>query len=124
MTRVYQPLLEPLDLTYPQYMVMTALWSDDGRTVSSLGQELSLESNTLTPLLKRLEGAGLISRNRSTDDERRVVVTLTDTGRAMEALASDIPACILAATGLSASELADLTRRIHEVKAALDGGQQ
>ena len=73
MTRVYKPLLAPLGLTYPQYLVMLALWEDDARTVSALGDKLALDSGTLTPLLKRLEAQGQLSRERDSADERRVI---------------------------------------------------
>src|SRR3954470_3664742 len=80
MTKLYKPLLDELGLTYPQYLVMLALWERDGSTVSELGQRLYLDSGTLTPLLKRLEAAGLVSRVRSTEDERRVHLRLTSAG--------------------------------------------
>src|SRR3954463_1874064 len=77
MTKLYKPLLDELGLTYPQYLVMLVLWEGDGRTVSELGERLSLDSGTLTPLLKRLEAAQLVSRIRDTEDERRVHIMLT-----------------------------------------------
>src|SRR5690349_9051070 len=81
MTRLYKPLLEPLGLTYPQYLVMLALWEDAGHSVGSLGDRLALDSGTLTPLLKRLESMGLVDRVRDPADERRVLVHLTAAGR-------------------------------------------
>jgi DNA-binding MarR family transcriptional regulator len=98
--RAYQPLLEKLRLTYPQYLVMVLLWERDGQTVSELGTRLRLESNTLTPLLKRLETLGYIKRNRDPADERQVRVRLTESGRTLRAKALHIPGCILAASGL------------------------
>lgn len=83
MTRVYRDRLEPLGLTYPQYLVMLVLWEQDGQTVSGLGQKLNLDSGTLTPMLKRMEGAGLLKRTRAKTDERQVVVSLTEAGRAL-----------------------------------------
>ena len=77
MTKLYKPLLDPLGLTYPQYLVMLVLWETDDVSVSTLGERLSLDSGTLTPLLKRLEAAGLVKRARSAEDERRVQVSLT-----------------------------------------------
>src|SRR6187200_246404 len=77
MTKLYKPLLDPLGLTYPQYLVMLVLWEGDGVTVSELGQRLMLDSGTLTPLLKRLESAGVLQRLRDVADERRVLVRLT-----------------------------------------------
>src|SRR6218665_1698041 len=91
MTKLYKPLLEPLGLTYPQYLVMLVLWEQDGISVSTLGQRLSLDSGTLTPLLKRLEAAALIARQRARDDERRVDLFLTDSGRALQDEGRRIP---------------------------------
>lgn len=107
MQHVYKPLLDDLGLTYPQYLVLTALWTGQAQTVGSLGRQVQLESNTLTPLLKRLEERGLITRSRSTADERQVNITLTDTGRALQTRAAHIPAAVLEKSGLS---LDDLTR--------------
>lgn len=112
MTRLYRPLLQPLGLTYPQYLVLVALWSEDERRVGALGEELGLDTNTLTPLLKRMAEAGLVTRSRSAADERVVTVRLTDKGRALEAEAERITTCVFKATGLSVEELADLRDRI------------
>ncbi|MGR3745779.1 MAG: MarR family winged helix-turn-helix transcriptional regulator [Pseudooceanicola nanhaiensis] len=112
MTRLYRPLLQPLGLTYPQYLVLVALWSEDERRVGALGEELGLDTNTLTPLLKRMAEAGLVTRSRSAADERVVTVRLTDKGRALEAEAERITTCVFEATGLSVKELADLRDRI------------
>lgn len=112
MTRLYRPLLQPFGLTYPQYLVLVALWSEDERRVGALGEELGLDTNTLTPLLKRMAEAGLITRSRSAADERVVTVKLTDKGRALEAEAERITTCVFEATGLSVDELADLRDRI------------
>src|SRR5437868_466114 len=87
MTKLYKPLLAPLGLTYPQYLALLVLWERDGLTVSELGERLFLDSGTLTPLLKRLESAGLISRLRAQDDERRVHITLTADGRQLKSRA-------------------------------------
>lgn len=116
MTRLYRPLLQPLGLTYPQYLVLVALWSQDERRVGALGEELGLDTNTLTPLLKRMAEAGLITRSRSAEDERVVTVKLTDKGRAMEAEAERITSCVFEATGLSVAELSDLRDRISRLK--------
>jgi len=113
---VYKPLLEALDLTYPQYLVMVALWTKDDQTVGNLGDKLFLESSTLTPLLKRLEGMGYITRNRDLADERQVRVSLTKAGAALRAKARDIPGCILEATGLSADWLRRLQADISGVR--------
>lgn len=119
MTKLYKPLLEPLGLTYPQYLVMLVLWEQDGISVSTLGQRLSLDSGTLTPLLKRLEAAALISRRRAEDDERRVDITLSESGRALKSQAQDIPAQLACASACSLDELVSLTRRLHELREQL-----
>ena len=108
MQRVYAPLLSEMGLTYPQYLVLLSLWDQDDQTVGALGRALDLESNTLTPLLKRIEAQGLVARTRSAADERQVRVTLTDQGRSLQARAEHIPACILARSGLDTSALAAL----------------
>ena len=95
MTKVYKPLLTALGLTYPQYLAMLVLWERDGLMVSELGEKLYLDSGTLTPLLKRLESSGFITRLRALDDERRVYITLTSAGRKLKVRAANIPACIL-----------------------------
>jgi DNA-binding MarR family transcriptional regulator len=99
--RIYKPLLRVLDLTYPQYLVMVALWAKDDQTVGGLGEKLLLESSTLTPLLKRLEAMGHLTRTRDPADERQVRVRLTKPGSALREKARDIPRCILEASGLS-----------------------
>lgn len=106
--RVYKPLLDRLDLTYPQYLAMVALWQEDGQTVSQLGDKLFLESNTLTPLIKRLEAAGFVTRRRDTKDERVVRVSLTDSGRALAEQAACLPEQILTATGVSPAALGEM----------------
>ncbi|MDM0055768.1 MarR family winged helix-turn-helix transcriptional regulator [Variovorax fucosicus] len=116
MTRLYKPLLEKLNLTYPQYLVMLALWERDGLMVSELGTQLSLDSGTLTPLLKRLEANGLVSRLRDVADERRVHVTLTPAGRKLKAQAASVPGCLLAASQCSISELMGLTRQLQTLR--------
>jgi DNA-binding MarR family transcriptional regulator len=95
-TKIYAPLLKALGLTYPQYLVMLVLWQHGEQTVNAIGSRLYLESNTLTPLLKRLEQKGLISRRRSSKDERSVLVQLTETGAQLKAKAQEIPKTILA----------------------------
>lgn len=94
-TRLYQPMLEELELTYPQYLVMLLLWEKDHRNVSDLSKCLYLESNTLTPLLKRMEQAGFIQRSRSSEDERVVLISLTKTGAALKEKASKVPEAVL-----------------------------
>jgi DNA-binding MarR family transcriptional regulator len=116
MTKLYKPLLEELGLTYPQYLVMLVLWEGDGLMVSELGQRLSLDSGTLTPLLKRLETAGLVSRMRDVDDERRVHIHLTAAGRKLKTRAAQVPGCVLAASQCSIPELMQLTDRLRTLR--------
>lgn len=116
MTRLYKPLLDELALTYPQYLVMLALWGADGVTVSDLGTRLSLDSGTLTPLLKRLEATGYLSRMRDVADERRVLIRLTAEGRALRAKAVQVPQCLLAASQCSLEELSQLTRQLQALR--------
>lgn len=99
MTKVYKPLLQALGLTYPQYLAMMVLWEQDGLTVGDVSTRLLTDPGSLTPLLKRLEAEGLLSRTRSKEDERVVLLHLTEQGRALREKALDIPSCILAASG-------------------------
>jgi DNA-binding MarR family transcriptional regulator len=117
--RLYRPLLERLGLTYPQYLVMVALWEADERTVGELGERLGLESNTLTPLLKRLEGMGLVARTRDSRDERVVRVRLTDRGRALEEPACAVPTELLAASGLDLAAVTRIRGELAALNAAL-----
>ena len=118
--RVYQPLLDKLLLTYPQYLVMVLLWERDGQIVGELGARLSLESNTLTPLLKRLETLGYIKRRRDPVDERQVRAQLTERGRKLRAKALHIPGCILAASGLDTRTAKQLMTTIATLRRALE----
>jgi len=119
MTARYRPALTQLGLTYPQYLVMTALWEDGPSTVGQLGARLSLDSSTLSPLLKRIEGMGMVLRSRDSRDERTVNVGLTARGQALRAGAVTIPTEICAATGMSALELAALVTQLRELTAEL-----
>lgn len=101
LTRLYRPVLAGIGLTYPQYLVMLVLWESELQSVGSLGEKLHLDSGTLTPLLKRMSDAGLITRRRDATDERRVLIELTPAGRALRAQASQVPATL--ATGLDLS---------------------
>ena len=116
MTRLYKPMLEQLELTYPQYLVMLVLWEQDGLMVSELGQRLSLDSGTLTPLLKRLEASGYVSRIRDVKDERRVHISLTAAGRRLKARAAKVPACLMAASQCSVDELVALTHQVQQLR--------
>ncbi len=119
MTAVYRPLLEEIGLTYTQYLVMLLLWEDEPRLVKELGRVLELDSGTLSPLLKRLEAAGLVRRERRAADEREVEVTLTPEGRALQERARHIPRAIERATDLSDEGIEDLRSRLAELRAAL-----
>ncbi len=103
--QAYKPHLDPLGLTYPQYLVMLLLWERDGRSVSDLGAPLHLDSGTLTPLLKRMEKAGLVTRGRDKADERVTRVHLTAHGKALQTPARAIPAAMLCASGLGIPQL-------------------
>jgi DNA-binding MarR family transcriptional regulator len=118
--RVYRRPLERLGLTYPQYLAMSALWSEEGISVGRLGERLALDTNTLTPLLKRLEAMGLLTRRRSAADERRVVVALTDKGRAMRGEAGDVIRCIADAMGMPEADLVRLTREMRALRGNLE----
>ncbi|WP_230534512.1 MarR family winged helix-turn-helix transcriptional regulator [Microvirga roseola] len=117
--RVYKPLLDELDLTYPQYLVLNILWREDELTVGGIAEKLALESSTLTPLLKRLEAAGLLRRTRNPDNERQVVVTLTDKGRALRSNAGCLGDSLLVASGQSPGELGKLNRGIRRLRDAI-----
>lgn len=118
--RLYRGLLEPLGLTYPQYLVMLVLWRGDGVPVSTIGQKLGLDTGTLTPLLKRLEVNGLVTRTRSAVDERKVEIGLTDTGRALEEKARDIPQAVACASGRDLPSVVALRDEINALTKALD----
>lgn len=119
MNKVYRKLLRKLDLTYPQYLVLMVLWERDELTVSEIGARLFLDSATLTPLLKRLEGAGLVSRTRSAADERQVVVALTDAGRAMQSEAGAIFEQVSCATACSPDQLGAIKQQLDVLRARL-----
>jgi DNA-binding MarR family transcriptional regulator len=116
MTKLYKPLLAPLGLTYPQYLVMLALWERDGIAVSDLGERLALDSGTLTPLLKRLQAQGLLQRLRDSADERRVMLQLTPEGRNLKARAVVVPAAVAQASGCGLDEITTLTRRLQALR--------
>ena len=118
--RLYGPLLEKIGLTYPQYLAMVVLWEKDHRTVGEIGARLALESNTLTPLLKRLEAAGLITRQRSQKDERQVQIVLTDQGRALAQEAASIPACIAQACGIELSALEKIRTTLADLRKSIE----
>jgi DNA-binding MarR family transcriptional regulator len=118
-SRAYRQFLDPLGLTYPQYVVLLVLWEQDNLTVKSIGEQLFLDSGTLTPLLKRLESAGLIRRKRDREDERQVRILLTDAGRALREKAEDIPKNVGCVLGLSFDEVRDLTQQVAKLRGRL-----
>ncbi|EPF75109.1 MarR family transcriptional regulator [Acinetobacter gyllenbergii] len=118
--QVYRQLLTPLGLTYPQYLVMLVLWEKDQLSVSDIGERLFLESSTLTPLLKKLETAGLISRKRSLKDERQVIIGLTTQGQALQLQAVDIPNQLAQAASCSPTTLLALKDQLSELRSNLN----
>jgi DNA-binding MarR family transcriptional regulator len=117
---MYRPLLEPMGLTHPQYLVMLALWERGPHSVRALGEALRLEPATLSPLLKRLEALGYVRRNRSPDDERALRVELTDAGAALRAQALEVPPAVMRLLDMDVSELASLRDTLHHVIAAVE----
>ncbi|MEU6381447.1 MarR family transcriptional regulator [Streptomyces sp. NPDC046909] len=120
---VYRVILKDLGLTYPQYLVMLVLWEHGDLPVKKLGEHLRLDSGTLSPLLKRLETAGLVRRERSTRDERSVEVRLTEDGVALRERALEVPRRIAAATTFDVDEIRELRARLDELTTALDAAQ-
>lgn len=119
LTGFYRPLLDKLGITYPQYLVLLALWERDGIAVGALAERVRLDYGTTSPLLKRLQTAGLINRERCEDDERSVTVSLTEAGRALRARADCIPAEVFAATGLDAPSFEELRETLQRLTAAV-----
>jgi DNA-binding MarR family transcriptional regulator len=117
--RAYKPLLDGLGLTYPQYLVLNVLWKDDGQTVGAIAEQLALESSTLTPLLKRLEAAGLLGRARNPENERQVVVSLTSEGRAMKAKSGCLGDTLLESSGQTPAELGALNADVRKLRDAI-----
>jgi DNA-binding MarR family transcriptional regulator len=114
--RLYKPLLDSLGLTYPQYLVMNVIWRDDAQTVGTIAQRLALESSTLTPLLKRLEVAGLVKRSRNPDNERQVIISLTPQGAALRTKAGCLGNALLEASGETPAELGELNQRVRQLR--------
>lgn len=119
MTKLYKPYLRSLGLTYPQYLVMLVLWERDGAMVSDLGERLSLDTGTLTPLLKRLEASGNVTRIRDVRDERRVHVTLTAQGRGLKRKAAKVPACISGAVRWPLNDVIELKSQLLQLRGRL-----
>ncbi|WP_066719221.1 MarR family winged helix-turn-helix transcriptional regulator [Sphingomonas pituitosa] len=118
-TRVYKPILDRLGITYPQYLVLHALWEKDGRTVGAIGERLALESSTITPLVKRLEAAGMLARKRNPEDERQVQVFLTDQGRTIREECGCLGEAVLEKTDLTLERLATLNREAQALRDSL-----
>jgi MarR family transcriptional regulator, organic hydroperoxide resistance regulator len=112
LNKVYRKLLRKLGLTYPQYLVMLVLWERDELMVSEIGERLFLDSTTLTPLLKRLESAGLVARTRAASDERQVIITLTRQGRALKSQAREVPGAVFCAAECTPEELVTMREQL------------
>lgn len=117
--RAYKPMLDALGITYPQYLVLSVLWEKDGRTIGAIADRLALEPSTITPLVKRLEQAGFVTRQRSTVDERLVGVHLSDRGRTLQAETGCLASTLLQRSGFTPQELAELNERIRTLRDAL-----
>jgi len=122
--RFYKPLLAKLDLTYPQYLVLVVLWENDEQTVGEIGERLALESSTLTPLLKRMEIAGMVRRERDPDDERQVRVRLTKKGRQLQAGAAMLQPCVIDASGMRVEDLRALKTQVATLRAAIERAER
>lgn len=116
LNQLYRKLLTPLGITYPQYLVMLVLWEQDEVTVSEIGAKLFLESSTLTPILKKLEAQNLLHRTRSSQDERQVIITLSDEGKKLKDQAMDIPAGVLEASSCDMTTLLDLKDQLTKLR--------
>lgn len=119
MTKTYKPLLAKLKLTYPQYLVLLVLWEKDGVPVNTICERLFSDSGTLTPLLKRLENLGLIQRQRAIEDERKVMITLTEQGKQLQTQAADVHAQIACSTGCTLTELHELNSQLISLRTNL-----
>lgn len=119
MSRVYKPMLDALGITYPQYLVLHALWEEDGRTIGAIAARLALDSSTITPLVKRLAAAGFVARERDPADERTVRVRLTEAGRDLQAESTCLARSVFARTGMTLDQIATLTDQIHRLRRAL-----
>ena len=119
--RTYKPMLDQLGLTYPQYLVLSTLWEQDGLAVSAIADRLSLESSTITPLVKRLEAAGFLTRKRNARDERQVLVSLTIKGRSLEQKTACLTDKLLERSGLTPDQLTKLNQQVRKLQDALSG---
>ncbi|QSX29047.1 MULTISPECIES: MarR family winged helix-turn-helix transcriptional regulator [Shewanella] len=119
MTSLYKPLLEPLGLTYTQYLIMLILWEQDGMGLKDIAERLGQQSGALTPVIKRLENQGLVQRRRSDEDERSLAITLTDAGKAMEQQALEVNQCIISRCGMDIPELQALKQLLDNLRRKL-----
>ncbi|MEH2476962.1 DNA-binding MarR family transcriptional regulator [Nitrobacteraceae bacterium AZCC 2146] len=117
--RAYKPLLDALEITYPQYLVLSTLWERGAQSVGGIAERLALESSTVTPLVKRLEQAGFVARKRNPEDERQVVVSLTDKGTDMREKARCLGETLFVAAGMSVERLMNLNREVHAFQDAV-----
>lgn len=117
--RLYRPVLDQLGITYPQYLVLSALWQTDGQTIGAIAERLSLESSTITPLVKRLEVAGFLGRQRNPDDERQVIVRLTSKGKTMHQESKCLTETLLERSGLPVADIVRLNGEIRALRDAL-----
>ena len=122
-TRAYRSRLSHIGLTYPQYLVMMVLWETDGITVKTIAEHLHLDSPTITPLLKRLESCGFVSRQRNVKDERVVNVFLTDTGRGIQARVADMQKGVACQTGMQETQFIELRSTLHELVDSINQNQ-
>lgn len=114
--RAYKPLLDKMGITYPQYLILNLLWADDGQTVGTIAFELGLESSTITPVLKRLEASGFVNRMRNPENEREVITTLTQQGKALKSQAGCIANKLFNGSGMSAKELIGLNKTVRKLR--------
>lgn len=114
--RTYKPMLDAMGITYPQYLVLHLLWNEDGQTVGHLARQLDLEPSTLTPLLKRLEAAGHVTRARNPENERQVLIHVTEKGRALQTEVGCMGAALITNSGMSLEELAELNRKVRQLR--------
>jgi len=121
--RAYKPMLDDLGLTYPQYLVLSALWEADGQTIGAIAERLSLEPSTITPLVKRLEQAGFLTRQRNPDDERQVQVRLTDKGRDIRVDTACLTDTLLRRSGLTVAQIMALNDQVQALRDAVAAGE-
>jgi DNA-binding MarR family transcriptional regulator len=120
--RAYKPMLDALGVTYPQYLVLSALWEGDGQTIGAIAERLSLEPSTITPLVKRLEQAGFVGRQRNPDDERQVRVSLTTKGRDLRVETRCLTDTLLRRSGLTVEAIMALNQQVQALRDALAQG--